>query len=327
VDRTRRGVLAAAASLASLAGCAGDEAATATEPPTEQPPTATATPPPTATETPPPTATPAASTVRLWPKAVTTVFEGDVGADAVDDALGGIPGPAQVYRRNRADGTVTYFVTAAASFYVADAEEAFGAAAGLEVRRVYRGVGPRYRRQYASVLGEQVAEHAAVDASSVTLSPGRLGSHQFLDVSAPAPRSAIVPMLPELSFRRADGTERLVGPDGFAVDAGFLLVRSRRREGVVTVDLTLDADGIEAFGDAVAAASDEALRGEFFRPVVDGEALRTFGLSEAFATDIENGDWNGALTLSFAARTDGESTIARLTGGLPPVGVDCELSD
>lgn len=326
MDRTRRGVLAAAASLASLAGCAGDEAATATEPPTENTPTATATP-PTDTETPPPTATPEASTVRLWPKAVTTVFEGEVGADAIDDALGGTPTPAQVYRRNRADGTVTFFVSAAASFSVADAKAAFADTDGLEVSRVYRGVGPRYRREYATVLSEQVADHAAVDPSSVTLSPGRLGSHQFLDLSAPAPRAAIVPMLPELSFRRANGSERLVGPDGFAVDAGFLLVRSRSRDGVVTVDLTLDDGGIEAFGDAVRTASDEALRGEFFRPVVDGEALRTFGLSEAFATDIENGDWDGPMTLSFAARTDGEFTIGRLTGGLPPVGFDCEIPD
>ena len=254
MDRTRRDVLAAAASLAALAGCAGGEDATATDSPTENTPTPTATAAPTEPPTETPTPAPKDSLVRLWPQAVTAVFAGEVSYDAIEDALEAAPSTAQVYHRDRADGTVTYYVSAAASFYVADATEAFEDADGLELRRVYRGVGPRYRRQYESTLRAQAAEAAGVEPSSVTVTPGRFGSHQFFDVSAPAGLPATVPMLPELSLRRADDSEQLVGPAGVALDAGFLLMRSRTRDGVVSLKFTLDDAGAEAFSDAETAA-------------------------------------------------------------------------
>lgn len=332
VTHTRRRVLAAAAALTSLTGCAGGEDSTVTKSPTDDPPKATATP----TETPSPMATETETeteaqtagtpSIRIWPMSVTTVFEGDVDSDAIYDALGDTPSPAQIYSRERDGETVTYFVSAAASFYVADATTAFGDADDLTVRRVYRGVGPRYRRTYESAIDEQAAERAGVDSVDVSLSPGRLGDHQYLDVAAPVDRSALVPMLPDLAFTRANGEERLVGPDGFALDAGFRVARSRSRAGIVTVNLTLDDSGVEAFTEAVEAASTETLREAFFRPVVDGEAFGTFGLSEGFVTGVENGDWDGTMALSFAARSGDGSAITRLTG-LPAVPFDCEILD
>ena len=124
-------------------------------------------------------------------------------------------------------------------------------------------------------------------------------------------------MLPEMELRRANGEtdERIVGPDGFAVDPGYLV--NRNRNGLITLNLTLSEEGIAGFTDAVESASESELRGEFFRPVVDDETFQTFSISETFATQIENGDWDGRLTISFAPRTDGKATITRLTG-LPP---------
>lgn len=322
MTHTRRGLLGAAAALVSMAGCTGGEDATGT--PTDTPTgTATSTETPTETETETRTQTPGEPSVRLWPWSVTTVLDGDVGADAIFDAFPETPSPAQVYSDDRGGDTVTYFVSAEPSLYVADAEEAFADAGDLSVRRVYRGVGPQYRRSYASALSEQAAERAGVDPDSVTLSVGRRGDHQFLDVAAPTSRSALVPMLPELSFQRVDG-DQLVGPDGFAVDAGFFI--NQRRADAITVNLTLDDSGLDAFTAAVEAASDEALRDEFFRPVVDGEPFEAFGLSERFVTDVENGDWRGKLAIPLDARTGDGHAITRLTG-LPSVPLDCEILD
>jgi len=244
---------------------------------------------------------------------VTTVFNGDVSGDAIYEQFDDPPAPSSIYRREQGGETLTYFVVKLSSFYVAHAKDAFDDA-DLSVRRVFEGLGPRNRRRYASAIREQVTERSSVDPDSVSVSPGRLGISQFLEVSAPTKRSALVPMLPEMEFRRANGgtDERIIGPNGFAVDSGYTI--NRNRNGLVDLNPTLNEHGVEQFTDAVESASEAELRDGFFRPVVGDETFRAYGLSETFVTSIENGEWDGQLRISIAARAERESTITRLTG-------------
>jgi|AntRauTorcE11898_2_1112593.scaffolds.fasta_scaffold00426_19 hypothetical protein len=335
MDHTRRHVLGAASALVATAGCLGGDGATAT--PTENSGTATATVTvdPTPSETPTeepiqeateePTST-GESSIRLWPTGLTAVFEGDVGSDAILDALEDPPGSMMLYGGQRGGERVTYFLSLSASLYVAEAREAFGAADGLSVRQVFRGVGPSYRRKYASALGDQAAERAGIDPDSVSITPGRLGDHQFLDVAAPTNQSVLVPMLPDLELRRANGgsEERILGPDGVDVDAEFAI--SQRRPGMTDVRFSLTESGVESFAAAASAASDEERRGDFFRPVVDGAEFRAFSLTESFATAVENGEWDGTLSFAVERRSGNGPAISRLTGGLPPVPFQFEPS-
>ena len=322
MDRSRRDILGAVSALVVTAGCLGGGDDPTSSPTAEPTRTATATPTPietpTATPTEEPTPAPDGASIKLWPTSVTTVFDGDVSADTIHDELDDVPAPSTTYRRERKAGTVTFFVSASPSFYVSDAEEAFDEAADLSVRRVFKGVGPRYRRQYASTLGEQVAERTDAEADSVSVSPGRMGISQYLQVSAPTDQSALVPILPETELRRANGgtDERIVGPAGFDVGAGYILAGGSN--GRIGLNVTLNEDGVEGFTDAVESASEAELRGAFFRPVVDDEEFRTFSLRDSFVTRVENGNWGGKLTLTFPARSAGEPTITRLTG-FPPV--------
>lgn len=335
MDHTRRELLGAASALVVTAGCLGGGDTTAT--PTEDPTTATATGTarPTHSETPTeePTEKPTEeqtptgeSSIRLWPTGLTAVFDGDVGSDAILDALDGPPGSMVLYGGQRGGERVTYFLSLSSSLYVSEASSAFEAADGLSLRQVFRGVGPSYRQEYAAALGEQAAERAGIDPESVSLTPGRLGDHQFLDVSAPTNQSALVPMLPDLALRRANGgsEERILGPGGVDVDGDFAI--SQRRAGMTEVQFSLTEAGIESFAAAVGAASDEELRGDFFRPVVDGEAFRAFSLTESFATAVQNGEWDGTLSFSVQRRSGAGPAISRLTGGLPPVPFQFEPS-
>lgn len=327
MDYTRRELLGAASALVATTGCLGGDGATATqtEGPATATPTATARPTPgetpTAepTEEPPAESTPAGeSSVRLWPTGLTAVFDGDVSSDAVYGALEDPPGSAALYGGKRGGESVTYFLSRSSSLYVSEARDAFDAA-DLPLREAFRGVGPSYRRKYASALGQQAADRAGVDPESVSVTPGRLGDHQFLDVSAPAAQSALVPMLPDLQLRRANGgnEERILGPGGVDADAEFVV--SQRRAGMTDVQFSLTDAGVESFAEAVSGASEEELRGDFFRPVVDGEAFRPFSVSESFAAAVENGEWDGTVSFGVERWAGGGPAISRLTGGLPAV--------
>ncbi|GAB7094569.1 hypothetical protein JCM30237_17220 [Halolamina litorea] len=326
------------AAAVSLAGCAGNDpttettpdASTATETPTDSPtqsPTATEaateTQQPTETETEEPTETPDDPSVRLWPNAVTTVFSGDVEAEAVTDALGREPQSSKHYGGQREGETVTYFVSMTSSFSVSDAEDAFEGS-DLSVETLYRGVGPDYLAEYESAIGEQAAALADVEPSSVTLSTGRLGRHQYLDIAAPTDTSALVPVLPDAEINRAGDGEnsRVVGPDGFSTGEGLTITA----QSGLWLDLSLDDSGIEQFADAVADASSAELRGDFFRFTVDGDDFDTFGISQRFEASVEDGEWNGEFGFRLAEGTAEKTRIRELTG-LPPVPFDCEPLD
>ncbi|MBP1988045.1 hypothetical protein [Halolamina salifodinae] len=327
MDHTRRKLLGAASALIATAGCLGGDDATAT--PTDDPSTATATttarPTPSETPTDEPTEEPTEeptqteSTVRIWPTGVTAIFDGDVDATTIDDAMEDDPGSTAMYGGQREGEPVTYFLTFTDSQYPSGLRDTFEAADSLSVREVFRGVGPSYREEYRSALAQQAAERADIDPDSVSVIPGRLGDHQFLDISAPAPNSALVPMLPDLELQRANGgsEEPIVGPEGVDAEADFFI--SQRRAGMTDVQFSLTEAGVESFADAVAAASDEELRGDFFRPVVGGEAFRPFSITENFATAVENGDWDGTFAFGVERRSGDGPAISRLTGGLPPI--------
>lgn len=329
MDHTRRDLLAAASMLVATTGCLGDGNGDATASPTEGSATASA----TATESPTPSETPTEeptpvpdSTVRIWPTPVTAVFEGDVSHDAILDALGDAPTSAQIYNGERDGVTMTYAVAAGSSLYVPSVKETFADAEGLSTWRVFRGVGPDFRERYESAFGEQVAERAGVDADSVSITPGRLGDDQYLDITAPVDRSALVPMLPELAFERVDGEgDVIVGPEGFVTDTEFAVSYHPNREKTVTFTVTLTEEGISSFADAVDAASDEELRGDFVRPVVGDEAFSPFPVADWLESGLESGDWNGRLRLSFPDRLGTGDVISDLTD-LPPVPFQFEPS-
>lgn len=332
MDHTRRDLLGAAAMLVATTGCLGGDDATASS--TESSATASA----TATESPTPTdepteepteePTPAPdSTVRIWPTPVTTVFEGEVSHDAIHDALGELPTSARTYGRERDGVTATYAVVAGSSLSVSSVKEAFADAEGLSPWDVFRGVGPTYREQYESAIGEQVAERAGVDADSVSLAAGRLGDDQFLDITAPVDRSALVPMLPEMAFQRANGgsEETIVEPGELVADSEFAISYHPNRESTVTFTVTFTEDGIASFADAVDGASEEALRGEFFQPVVGDDAFSPLSVSDWLEEGLESGDWNGRLRLSLPDQLGTGGVISDLTG-LPPFPFQFEPS-
>lgn len=322
MDYTRRKLLGAASALVATAGCLGGDDATATRTgdPATATPTATARPTPSETPTDQPTEepTPTESRVRIWPTGVTAIFDGDVDGETIFDAFDDVPGSAAVYGGQRDGEEVTYFLSRTSSLYVSEARDAFDAA-DLSLRQVFRGVGPSYRQEYESALSQQAADRADIDPESVSITPGRLGDHQFLDISAPAAQSALVPMLPDLQLRRANGgsDERILGTAGVDADAEFVV--SQRRAGMTGVQFSLTDAGVESFAAAVSGASDEELRGDFFRPVVDGEAFRPFSITENFAAAVENGEWDGTLSFSVKRMSGDGPAISRLTGGLPAV--------
>lgn len=326
MDHTRRELIGTASALLALTGCLGGNDATpkATATPTaSETPTSTPseTPSPTQSETPTeePTATPQSASIRLWPTSVTTVFEGGVSSDAIYDALESDPAQGLIYSRERDGTTLTYFVAAGASFYVQTAEDAFDSADDLTVRRVYRGVGPKYREDYTSALREQVTARANVDADSVSFIPGHYGNQRFLDASAPTSLSALVPLLPDMAIQRADGSdERIVGPEGFDAGTEFALSYHPNKSHMVTAAVMLNERGIESFTEAVEAASDAELGDQFYQPVVDGEAFLSYGLTDPLVTAIENGNWDGRLRVSFSERVWDGGLIEDLTG-LPAV--------
>lgn len=334
MDHTRRKLLGAASALITTAGCLGDDDATAT--PTDDSatatPTATARPTPSETPTDQPSEepteepTPTESSVRIWPTGVTAIFDGDVDGETIYDAFEDVPGSTAVYGGQRDGAPVTYFLSFSDSQYVSGLRETFGAVEELSVREVFRGVGPSYREQYQSGLAQQAADRAGIDPDSVSIIPGRLGDHQFLDVTAPAPNSALVPMLPDLELRRANGgsEELIVGPTGVDADADFVI--SQRRTGMTDVKFSLTEAGVESFADAISAASEEELRGDFFRLVVDGKTFRPFSVTENFATAVENGDWDGTFSFGVERRSGDGPAISRLTGGLPPIPFQFEPS-
>ena len=327
MDHTRRELLGAASMLVATTGCLGgsddDAAVSSTErtitrsaTPTESPtPTDEPTEEPTEKPTPAPDAT-----VRIWPTSVTAVFEGNVNHDAIYDALGELPTSARIRAGERDGATATYVVAAGRSVTVPSVTEAFDAADGLSALEVFRGVGPNFRDRYESAFGEQVAERAGVDAESVSIIPGRLGDHQLLDISAPVDRSALVPMLPEMAFQRANGgsEETILEPGEVVADTEFAVSYHPGREKTVTFTVVLTDEGVSSFADAVEAASEEALRGDFFRPVVDGEAFSPLSVTDWLEEGLESGDWDGRLRLSFPDRLGTGGVITDLTG-LPPV--------
>lgn len=316
MDHTRRELLGAASLLIGTAGCLGrdDGTATSTTEATTVSATATASETPTRTPTEEPTATPGETTVRLWPTSVTTVFEGDVSIKAIHDALE--QSPRWSIKYTHGEQPLTYFVSSSASFYVGDAESTFAESEDFTVREIYRGVGPKYSRQYDDRFRIQVRERSDVDPASLSVSTGRLGNHQFFDITGSTSKRVLTPMLSELELRRVDDGERIVGPEGFDFDAGFMLYHNG--DGLITAQFTLDEQGVEEFTEAVTAASDADLRSDFFRPVVDGEAFRTFSITERFATQVENGDWDGTLRLSFEVYPGDGHVISQLTG-LPSI--------
>lgn len=330
MDHTRRELLGAASMLVATAGCLGgdDGTVTPTDAPATATPTATARPTPSETPTDDPTEepTPTESSVRIWPTGVTAIFDGDVDSTTIYDAFEDVPGSTAVYGGQRDGESVTYFLSFSDSQHVSALRETFGAAEALSVRAVFRGVGPSYRQEYQSGLARQAADRAGIDPESVSMIPGRLGDHQFLDVTAPAPQSALVPMLPDLALRRANGgtEELIVGPEGVDDEADFVV--SQRRAGMTDVQFSLTESGVESFAAAVSAASDEELRGEFVRPVVDGESFTPFSITADFATAVEDGDWDGTLSLAVERRSGSGPAISRLTGGLPPIPFQFEPS-
>lgn len=323
MDRSRRELLGAASALVVTAGClgGGDDPTASPTDDTTRTATATATATPTPTETESPTEATETTTVRFWPYATTAAFEGEVSSETIVAATEREFGEWWTYQGDRGQETITYFVSPA-TLGVHEIRESFEAAEELDLKRAYRGLGPDKRLEFSSTIRNQAAERSGIDPERVSVSAPTENGQQYLEYSAPTDASALVPALPEMEFRRVgdESGEPVVGPEGFAAAEGLTILE--RFEGQTNVQFSLTSEGLESLRDAVTAASSEQVREEFLRLVVRGNGFETLGFSESFQTAIENGNWEGEMSLRLDRRYDGEDTVSRLTG-LPPVPFDC----